>query len=94
MKIGDYIILEKIEDKKFEGFHPNGINVGNNLIRGYYKEPVEIGKQLFLYSKEIIFEGTTFPSSPTCRTSKVEKLDIENMLLETMNSIYKITIKE
>lgn len=85
MKIGDYIILEKIKDKVFGGNHPNLINVGSKEIQGYLNELPIIGEQLYLFHNEKM-------SSPSAWISKVLKFD--NETIETKNSIYKIHIKK
>lgn len=87
MEIGDYIVLEKIKDKRFNGFHPNGIDVGNTEIRGYYLNEIKEGEQLFLYSRKT----TSYYSG---KTSPIVKYDKENELLETANSVYKVHINK
>lgn len=80
-----YIKLTKLEDLRFDGNYPNGINVGNTSIQGICVDEPKIGEQLFMQA------GFGYS---TCWTSKVTKFDEENMLLHTKNSIYKIEIHE
>ncbi len=82
---GKYIKLTKLEDLKFEGFHPNGVNVGNTTIQGICIDEPKIGESLFLHS------GLGYSQ---CWTSKVVSFDKDEMLLTTKNSIYKIEIHE
>lgn len=88
MEIGDFIVLEKIEDKRFNGFHPNMIDVGNTEIRGYYLNEIKEGEQLFLYPRK------TTTLSYSGKTSPIVKYDKENQLLETANSVYKVHINK
>ncbi len=82
---GKYVVLTKVEDLKFGGAHPNGINVGNNNIQGICSEEPKEGEQLFLQS------GFGYS---TCWTSKVKSYDEETKTLITENSIYKVDIHE
>lgn len=79
-----YIILTKIKDKVFNGNHPNFVNIGSKLIRGYCKNLPVIGEQLFLYDY-LKFNTIAW-------TSIVLNYDLKTKLLETKNSIYKIKI--
>ena len=47
--IGKYVVLTKLSDDMFGGFHPNGIDVGSKLIQGYLRDEPTPNKQLFLY---------------------------------------------
>lgn len=60
---GKYIRLTKLEDLKFDGDHPNGINVGNTAIQGICADEPKEGEQLFLQA------GFGYG---TCWTSPVE----------------------
>ena len=82
-----YIILEKLEDLKFSGNHPNGINKGYKLQGWCVDEPI-IGEQLFLYVTN------DFRTTPSCWASRLVDIDMDNMVLETANSKYKIEINE
>lgn len=84
---GKYVILEKIEDKVFEGFHPNGINKGHQLKGFCMDEPI-IGQSVFLFITD------QFQTTPQAWTSRLEKIDYDNMILETKNSKYSITVDE
>lgn len=85
--INKYLILEKQEDLRFEGNHPNGINKGYKLKGWCVHKPI-IGEQLFLYISKSI------KTSPSSWTSRLVNIDMENMMLETKNSKYKISIDE
>lgn len=82
-----FLVLEKIEDKRYNGAHPNNINVGYKLKGWCIDEPV-VGEALFLYVSK------SLQTTPTAWTSKIEKVDVKNMLIETKNSIYKVTFDE
>ena len=82
-----YIILEKLEDLKFGGKHPNGVNKGYKLQGWCIEEPI-IGEQLFLYMTN------DFRTTPSSWTSRLVDIDMDNMILETANSKYKIEIDE
>src|SRR5690606_166527 len=84
---GKYIILEKLKDLKFGGNHPNGVNKGYKLQGWCVDEPI-IGEQLFLYVTN------DFKVSPSAWTSRLVNIDMNNMILETANSKYKIEIDE
>lgn len=81
------ITLTKIEDKRFEGQHPNGINKGDTL-RGYLLDEIRVGEQVELY---IPFASM---KNLTGWTSKVVSFDQEKMIIQTLNSTYKIEINE
>lgn len=85
MKIGDYIILEKIKDKVFNGQHPNLINVGSTEVQGIVEKLPIVGEQFYLFDK--YHPGVVFSW-----TSKV--LNWNNKKIETKNSIYKIKLKK
>lgn len=84
---GKYLKLHKIEDLKFGGNHPNNINVGYTL-KGWCVDAPEVGHQLFLYMT------TTIKTTPNSWTSKVMNIDLENMLIQTKNSLYSVEIVE
>lgn len=50
---GKYIVLTKIEDLKFNGNHPNNINVGSKEIQGYCHSEPEISEQLTLHYNKV-----------------------------------------
>lgn len=79
-----YLVLKKISDDRFNGNHPNGVNVGSTIIQGYPKLGINVGEQLFL------FPSLKFTSSPQAWTSVVKSFDKKNMILKTANSTYKI----
>lgn len=82
---GKYIKLTKLEDLKFDGNHPNGINVGNTNIQGICADEPKVGEPLIMQAG--IIYGT-------CWTSPVKSFDKESMTLTTENSIYKVEIHE
>jgi hypothetical protein len=85
--IGKYLVLTKMEDRVYEGNHPNKVNIGSSDIQGFLKNDIEIGEQLYLYPT------LKFQIAPCAWTSSVESFDIEKMELRTKNSLYTITIK-
>jgi len=88
---GKYLILEKLEDKKFNGNHPNFINVGSKEIQGYcVVEPI-IDEQFILYSLNT--DEPKLGNHRTAWTSRVKSFDSDAMILETENSTYKINIR-
>lgn len=82
---GKYVVLTKLEDLKFDGNHPNGINVGNTAIQGLCSEEPKVGEPFILQY------GFGYS---TCWTSPVVSFDKESMILTTENSIYKVEIYE
>jgi hypothetical protein len=83
-----YIKLTKLSDDVFGKLglpHPNFINVGHVLAGWCVDEPI-IGEQLYLYpfnKKEHM---------PVAWTSVLKNIDLENMVLKTKNSTYRIEI--
>lgn len=75
-----YIILEKLE-----GTFRVDLPTGNTEIQGYCRHGIEVGKELYLYSHPI--KGVRADSW----TSVV--VSIENDIIKTKNSIYKIIIR-
>ncbi len=69
--------LTKLEDLKFNGNHPNGINTGRTQI-GYEVYPLEIGKRYTVASFNAYLS-----------TSFVTKINTDGTF-ETENSIYKL----
>lgn len=82
-----FVTLEKLEDLRYNGNHPNGINTGYKLKGWLLEEPIE-GQAVFLFATKSI------QSTPSGWTSVIKNVDMENMLLETKNSMYKITVDE
>ncbi len=80
---GKYVKLTKLEDLKFNGFHPNGINVGNTDIQGICVDEPKEGEAFIMQA------GFGYG---TCWTSAVVSFDEETMLLTTKNSVYKVEI--
>jgi len=83
-----YLILTKISDDRFNGNHPNGVNVGSTIIQGYARMGIVEDEQLFL------FPSLKFTSSPNAWTSKVVSFDKKTKILKTVNSTYKIKVKK
>lgn len=85
MKIIDkYLVLHKISDDKFNGNHPNGINVGSTRIQGICKKEPVIGKSFILID--------TILNIPCAYTSAVKSYDKKKGILKTNNSTYKIQV--
>lgn len=78
--LNKYLTLEKIQDKVFNGSHPNGVFIGDKL-QGFCNSEPKIGEQ-FIFAGGVAW------------TSTVEKIDEENNLLYTKNSVYKIYIHD
>lgn len=77
-----FIILEK-KESFLEGFHPNGIEVGDVSIRGFVKENPKVGTQFILYNSE----------EKVCAwTSEVE--EYKHPYIKTKNSLYIIKNEE
>lgn len=79
--IDKWLVLEKISDDVFNGNHPNNVNVGSTVIRGFNNDDIIIGKPLILYS---------INGGRLSNTSTVVSFDEKNMILKTKNSTYKI----
>jgi hypothetical protein len=84
--IGKYITLTKVSDDVFEGNHPNGVFVGNQLS-GYIKTKPVIGEQLYLYPS---LKGVL---PPCAWTSILVAIDTKSNLIKTENSTYKFEIQ-
>lgn len=76
---GQNIRLKKIEDSKFEGKHPTGINEGY-IGEGICQNNLIVGECAYL-----IFESRYF------RTSTITEI-IDHNCVRTQNSIYEIQI--
>lgn len=91
--VGKYIILEKL-DGKFR----QDMLVGDRSIQGYCIEPPTVGYQFYLYNcvKDIKVMETVIPCHdlPVAWTSRVEAIDLENGIIKTANSTYKVEIKD
>ena len=88
-----YLILEKLDGK----FRQDMV-VGDKSVRGWCIEPPTIGQQFYLYNciKDVEVMGAVIPCNelPVSWTSRVEEIDLENGVIKTANSIYKIEIKD
>lgn len=80
--VGRNVIIEKVEDTKFNGEHPNGINVGY-VLEGYMFEEPEVGKPVGVI-------GSHLRDIVTSTVQKVEKTG-KGWEVETLNSKYIIT---
>jgi hypothetical protein len=78
-----YLKLQKVSDDRSDKTHFTQIPIGSIEIQGFWDEEIRIGEQLLLYPSE---KG----GSPICWTSRVVKFDLENKIIETKNSTYKI----
>lgn len=92
--VGKYVVLQKLDGKKYR---PDML-VGDRSVQGYCIEPPTIGHQFFLYNciKDIEVMGAVIPCNelPVSWTSRVESIDLENRIIKTANSTYKIEIKD
>lgn len=79
--VGRRVVIEKTEDTKFKGEHPNGINVGY-VLEGYMFQEPEVGKPVGVI-------GAHFRGIVTSTVQKVEKIPT-GWKVETQNSKYKI----
>lgn len=83
---GKYLILTKIKDLRFNGNHPNGINVSNTL-QGYCStDLILVNSQLFLYPT------SDFSTAPTNWTSIVLEVNTDEQTITTKNSVYKFEV--
>lgn len=91
--IGKYIILEKL-DGKFR----QDMLVGDKSIQGWCIEPLTVGHQFYLYTSptDIVIGEAVIPKEELiCSwTSRVDSIDLENGIIKTKNSTYKIEIKD
>lgn len=90
--VGKYIILEKLDGK-----HRIDLPIGNKEIQGYCLEEPKVGYPFFLYTspKDIKIGEAIIPKEDllTAWTSAVREIDLENNLIITNNSTYRIIIK-
>ena len=78
IKKGDFVYLKKIEDTRFNGNHPNGIDVGYDRF-GILSTDIEVGKKVHVEN-----------ASRYLTTSFVTEI-IDDNTFRTENSIYFIT---
>lgn len=90
---GRYLILEKLD-----GAFRQDMLVGDRSVQGWCIEEPCIGYQFFLYSspKDVIIGEAVIPKEdlPCAWTSTVRNIDLENNIIKTNNSTYKIEIKD
>lgn len=88
-----YLILEKL-DGKFR----QDMLVGNKEVRGFCLDEPTVGQQFYLYNciKDVEVMGAVIPCNdlPVSWTSRVKEIDLENGIIKTANSIYKVEIKD
>ena len=89
-----YLILEKLSGERYRPDMP----VGSKEIQGFCLDEPTIGQQFYLYNciKDVEVMGAVIPCNelPVSWTSRVEAIDLENGIIKTANSIYKIEIKD
>lgn len=90
---GKYVILEKLD-----GSFRQDLPIGNKKIQGYCLEEPEVGYQFYLYTSptDITIGEAVIPKEKLiCSwTSRAESIDLENGLIKTKNSTYKIKVKD
>lgn len=77
-----YVILEKIKSKLNSG-HPNGIEVGGGIQGFLLEDALQVGRQLYLYTR----------FGKVCSWTS-EVLSYTNTEINTKNSIYKINYQQ
>jgi hypothetical protein len=85
--------VTKIDDLKFGGKHPNGVDIGN-IYEGYLMFEPAVKEPLLLVNPSTFpnLGALNFHHNVVLRTSLIVK--IENDLIYTRNSIYKIETTE
>ena len=87
-----YLILEKLSGERYRPDMP----VGSKEIQGYCIEPPTVGYQFYLYNcvRDIKVMETVIPCHdlPVAWTSRVKEIDLENGVIKTANSTYRIII--
>lgn len=78
------INLEKLEDTKFEGNHPNGVNEGYKVSNGWVNVPM---------SEQYNCIWVNESNDRWFHTSEVQKIEehVGYDLVHTRNSVYKLT---
>ena len=87
-----YVILEKLDGK----FRQDMI-VGDKSVQGWCLEEPQVGYQFYLYNslEDVKIGEAVIPKEdlPCAWTSVVKEIDLENGIIRTANSTYKIIIK-
>ena len=83
MKKGDYVKLQKVSDDRFDGRHPNFIDVGHTVY-GKVLEDLEVAKSFRLVDVKGDSSGYFY-------TSNVLEIINENTFT-TLNSTYKVNL--
>ena len=91
---GKFVILEKLSGERYR---PDML-IGDRSIRGYCLEEPKVGYQFYLYSsaEDVKIGDFTVPKEdlPCSWTSVVREIDLENNIIKTANSVYKIEIRD
>ena len=91
---GKYVILEKLSGERYRA----DMLVGDRSVQGYVLEEPKVGYQFYLYNcvKDVEVMGAIIPCHdlPIAWTSVVREIDLENNIIKTANSIYKMEIKD
>jgi hypothetical protein len=89
-----YVVLEKLSGERYRPDMP----VGDKSVQGYCLEEPMVGYQFYLYTSPTdvkIGEAVISKEQLLCAwTSKVASIDLENGIIKTRNSTYKIAIKD
>jgi hypothetical protein len=73
--------LTKVDDTKFNGQHPNGINTGSERV-GMAFGNLEVDNAFYMATERGMFH-----------TSRVTKIN-DDMTFNTLNSVYKVEVLE
>jgi hypothetical protein len=91
---GKYIILEKLSGERYRA----DMLVGNRDVQGWCIEPPQVGYAFYLYTspEDVKIGDAVIPKEDLlCAwTSRVDSIDLENNIIKTANSTYKIEIKD
>ena len=89
--IGKYIILEKLDGKNNQS-----IRIGGKDVQGYCLHEPKIGEQFMLYNSptDVVIGSAIIPKEDllVAWTSQVREVDLDNNIIKTANSTYKITL--
>ena len=92
--VGKFVILEKLSGERYRA----DMLVGDRSIRGYVLEEPQVGYPFFLYSsaEDVKIGEAVIPKEDllTAWTSVVREVDLENNIIKTANSVYKIEVKD
>ena len=89
---GKYLVLEKLD-----GSYRADLPIGNKEIQGWCLEEPIVGHQFFLYTSpnDVEIGEAVIPKGdlPCAWTSRVASIDLENQIIKTANSTYRIIIE-